>query len=102
MRKEAIVKSKRERIIATLQDYPRMMYEIEANACNDVYVYENHIAVCNAIDRALDTVPEAMRKGIVGNIMKEKPFPKNNIPLREWQKVKKNFLIVVGMNCRIL
>ena len=118
------------RTISTIRDYPRMVCELEQlkrdAGCLKSSKYdgmpkgssggsglEDKIAHVVDLEREIEkmqavfsTIPADMRDGIMDNIMYNMPFPVNEyaqlVPsLREWQRVKRDFIIRFAREMRI-
>ena len=118
------------RTISTIRDYPRMVCELEQlkrdAGCLKSSKYdgmpkgssggsglEDKIAHVVDLEREIkkmqavfSTIPADMRDGIMDNIMYNMPFPVNEyaqlVPsLREWQRVKREFIIRFAREMRI-
>lgn len=118
------------RTISTIRDYPRMVCELEQlkrdAGCLKSSKYdgmpkgssggsglEDKIAHVVDLEREIEkmqavfsTIPADMRDGIMDNIMYNMPFPVNEyaqlVPsLREWQRVKREFIIRFAREMRI-
>lgn len=118
------------RVVYTIRDYPRMVRELaqlrkDAESVGAVNMdgmpkapgagggLENKVAKIadlarevEAIEDALDTLPDDMRNGILNNVLYNNRFPCNRygqlVPsLRTWQREKQKFLVLVAHKLRI-
>ncbi|MBP3342298.1 MAG: hypothetical protein J6K99_07210 [Peptococcaceae bacterium] len=116
------------RTIATIRDYPRMMYEYERLKCDIGIKAANYdgmpkAAAGNGMEEkiirladleaeiaafqgVIETIPADMRDGIMNNILYGIRFPLNEyaqlVPsLREWQREKTEFIVRVARKLRI-
>lgn len=104
-----------------IRDYPRMKKEVETimvqsppppdglprgtNTGDETYIKamqrEKYITKMHAIDKALNTIPQEYRKGVWGNLVHGKPYPRD-AAVRTYGRNKAAFIYRVAENLNLI